>query len=118
MMPSFPLPPAMLRQARAQDKRAPLPRGARDARLAQRPQMPEGETSMLSRRLLLATPALAAALPLPALAAYPDRPIRVVVPFAAGGNTDILARILATPMAERLGRPMVIENQMGIFGLN
>ena len=70
---------------------------------------------MLSRRLLLAAPALAA-LHRPALAAYPDRPIRVIVPFAAGGNTDILARILATPMAERLGRPMVIENRTGAGG--
>ncbi|MBP0463923.1 tripartite tricarboxylate transporter substrate binding protein [Roseomonas sp. PWR1] len=70
---------------------------------------------MLSRRLLLATPALIA-LHRPALAAYPDRPIRVIVPFAAGGNTDILARILAAQMAERLGRPMVIENRTGAGG--
>ncbi|MBR0669606.1 Bug family tripartite tricarboxylate transporter substrate binding protein [Neoroseomonas soli] len=70
---------------------------------------------MLSRRLLLATPALTA-LHRPAYAAYPDRPIRVVVPFAAGGNTDILARILTTSMAERLGRPMVVENRTGAGG--
>ncbi len=71
---------------------------------------------MLSRRLLLAGPALAAAIHRPALAAYPDRPIRVVVPFAAGGNTDILARILTAAMADRLGRPMVIDNRTGAGG--
>jgi tripartite-type tricarboxylate transporter receptor subunit TctC len=71
---------------------------------------------MLSRRLLLAGPALAAAIHRPALAAYPDRPIRVVVPFAAGGNTDILARILTASMADRLGRPMVIDNRTGAGG--
>lgn len=71
---------------------------------------------MLSRRLLLAGPALAAAIHRPAFAAYPDRPIRVVVPFAAGGNTDILARILTASMADRLGRAMVIDNRAGAGG--
>ncbi len=71
---------------------------------------------MLSRRLLLAGPALAAAIHRPALAAFPDRPIRVIVPFAAGGNTDILARILTTSMTDRLGRPMVIDNRTGAGG--
>ncbi len=74
---------------------------------------------MQTRRTVLhATVAMLGATTLarPALAAYPDRPIRVVVPFTAGGNTDILARILAARMAERIGRPMVIENRAGAGG--
>ncbi len=68
---------------------------------------------MLSRRTLLAALG-ASALPLPALAQqWPDRPIRVIVPFAAGGNTDVVARLVTQPMAERLGRPFVIENRAG-----
>ncbi|WP_207540517.1 Bug family tripartite tricarboxylate transporter substrate binding protein [Sabulicella rubraurantiaca] len=74
---------------------------------------------MTTRRLLLgasAAPMLASVLSRPALAAYPDRPIRLVVPFAAGGNTDILARIVAGPMSERLGRPLAIDNRLGAGG--
>jgi tripartite-type tricarboxylate transporter receptor subunit TctC len=70
---------------------------------------------MTTRRAILFT-AASTTLAVPAHAAYPDRPIRVVVPFAAGGNTDILARILTTRMAERLGRPMVIDNRTGAGG--
>ena len=70
---------------------------------------------MWSRRLLLAA-APSLAITRKAAAAYPDRPIRVIVPFAAGGNTDILARILTARMAERLGTPMVIENRAGAGG--
>jgi len=74
---------------------------------------------MTSRRRLIQTafaaPALAA-LPLAARAAWPDRPIRVIVPFAAGGNTDILGRILTQRMAERIGQAMVVENRTGAGG--
>lgn len=70
---------------------------------------------MTTRRAILVA-ATSAPFARPAFAAYPDRSIRVVVPFAAGGNTDILARIVAARMAERLGRPMVIDNRTGAGG--
>ncbi|WP_206664450.1 tripartite tricarboxylate transporter substrate-binding protein [Dankookia rubra] len=69
-----------------------------------------GNLAMHRRTLLLA--ALAA--PSLALAQdYPARPVRVVVPFAAGGIIDVVARILAEPLARRLGQPVVIENLPG-----
>ena len=65
----------------------------------------------LSRRTLLtaiaATP-LASLLSRPAFAAYPDKPIRLIVPFAAGGNADLVARIVAEGMSPSLGQPIIV----------
>ncbi|MFC7734683.1 Bug family tripartite tricarboxylate transporter substrate binding protein [Roseomonas sp. GCM10028921] len=47
---------------------------------------------------------------------FPDRPIRVVVPFPAGGTTDMLARLFAQRMTEGLGQPVVVENRGGAGG--
>lgn len=48
--------------------------------------------------------------------AWPDQPIRMVVPFAAGGTTDVMARIVAERLSARLGRPVIIENVAGAGG--
>src|SRR5262249_59624092 len=47
---------------------------------------------------------------------YPSRPVTMVVPFAAGGPTDVLARILAQSMSQTLGQQIVIENVTGAGG--
>ncbi len=74
-----------------------------------------------TRRALLCAAAAAATLcALPhaqAQGTYPNKPIRMVVPFAAGGATDVLARVIGQKMSAGMGQPVVIDNKPGAAGI-
>ena len=48
---------------------------------------------------------------------YPERNIRMIVPYPAGGATDILARTILQPLSEALGKPVIIDNKSGAGGI-
>src|SRR5512140_64674 len=70
----------------------------------------------MKRLLPLLALAVVAAAAAPARAAWPDRPITMIVPFAAGGPTDVVARIVAEHMGRTLGQQIVVENVAGAGG--
>jgi len=67
--------------------------------------------ALLGAATLLAAPHLARA-----QGAWPDRPVRIIVPFTPGGTTDILARSLGAELQESLGQPFIVENRPGAGG--
>lgn len=74
---------------------------------------------IISRRgahALFCSLALAAGTAALAQNTYPNKPIRLIVPFAAGGTTDIIARVMAEPLGRELGRSVVVDNKSGAGG--
>ena len=71
------------------------------------------------RSLLLAATGLLIALTASAAAQsdYPNRPIRLIIPFPAGGSNDIVGRAIATQMGERLGKQIIVDNRTGAGGV-
>src|SRR5206468_1654874 len=74
------------------------------------------ERQTMLKRLALGCLMLAAALTASAQDNYPSRPITIVVPFAAGGPTDTVARLIGQSMGKALGQVMIVENTGGAGG--
>jgi tripartite-type tricarboxylate transporter receptor subunit TctC len=89
-----------------------------DGRMSKASALDAGREPMLTRRTMLAasTAALLAGTREAPAQEWPQRPIRIVVPFGPGGGADIIGRIVAQSLQEKLGQPVVIENRPGAAG--
>src|SRR4051812_2706206 len=90
---------------------------ARALRIIAAVDRPRGRPPMLSMHRPIAGALVAlAALTVPAGAQYPTKPITVIVPFAAGGPTDVVARLIGEHMSRTLGQTIIVENIGGAGG--
>src|SRR5262245_59937051 len=96
----------------------PLPQGVR-AKMGSAEKKKRRENTMRGTMLRLAAVLITALAALPASAqTYHDRPVKIVLPFGAGGVADVSSRIIAEKLGERLGQRFVIENMPGAGGIS
>jgi tripartite-type tricarboxylate transporter receptor subunit TctC len=84
--------------------------------IAHRNPRPGGDAMLLVLRMIARSALAFALLSTPAVAQYPNRPITIIVPFAAGGPTDVVARLIGDRMGRTLGQAMIVENVGGAGG--
>ena len=72
---------------------------------------------MMCAHRWLAAGAMAIAIANPAQAAWPERPITLIIPAAPGGTTDISARLIADQLSAKLGQQVIVENRAGAAGI-
>ncbi len=70
----------------------------------------------MKRRILFSLATAMTLLPGMAMAQYPDKPIKLIVPYSPGGTTDIMARTLQEPLSKALGQPVIVDNKAGAAG--
>src|SRR3546814_3041690 len=76
--------------------------------------MQKNLASLVNRYAAIAVGAAAfVGLSSPAFAAFPERPVRIIVPFSPGGGTDLISRLLGDGMSRELGQPVIVENKPG-----
>src|SRR4051794_2339695 len=70
-------------------------------------------TRRIHSLVMLALVLVASVLAAPARAAYPERPVRIILPYAAGGGADVLTRTLAEALSRRWGQSVIVDNRPG-----